>query len=78
MPFLRCRQQSFCGDSIRNVSNLSNTMRSRGEGSTLISLKERVALVTGLTKMKAVNARSFEVNVLKSILPVVVVIWGVG
>jgi len=53
-------------------------MRSRGEGSSLISLKERVALVTGLTKMKAVNARSFEVNVLKSILPVVVVIWGVG
>jgi hypothetical protein len=28
--------------------------------------------------MKVVNARSFEVNVLKSIRPVVIVIWGIS
>jgi hypothetical protein len=33
---------------------------------------------TGASQMRDVNARTFETKVLKSILPVVVVIWGVG
>jgi hypothetical protein len=33
---------------------------------------------TGVPEMRDVNARTFETKVLKSILPVVVVIWGVG
>jgi hypothetical protein len=33
---------------------------------------------TGVLEMREVNAKTFETKVLKSILPVVVVIWGVG
>jgi hypothetical protein len=36
------------------------------------------ALIKGVSKMQMVNAASFEAKVLKNVLPVVVVIWGVG
>jgi hypothetical protein len=32
----------------------------------------------GISEMKEVNANNFEAEVLKSKLPIVVVIWGVG
>jgi hypothetical protein len=45
---------------------------------TLISPNEGISPETGVADMRDVNAKTFEAKVLKSILPVVVVIWGVG